>query len=333
MIQEYVVIGAGSWGTTLANLLAKKGFPVNLWCYEEDLVSRMNETRINDIYLPGFKLSDNLTFTNSIEEAVKNKKFILFVTPSQVTRTVLSQALPYLDPEAIIASASKGIENNTLMLLSEVFTELLPTSLQANLAFISGPSFAREVSQDMPTAVVAAAHNVEVAKQVQKIFSTDSFRVYTHTDIVGVELGGAMKNVIALAAGVADGLGFGFNSRAALITRGLAEMTRLGIKLGGKSETFAGLAGMGDLVLTCTGDLSRNRTVGIELGKGRKLEEILGGMKMIAEGVKTTLSAYQLAQREQVELPIIEQMYAILYENKDPRQAVSDLMMRDLKAE
>ena len=333
MTQEYAVIGAGSWGTTLANLLAKKGNSVTLWCYETDLADRMTETRINDVYLPEISLSENLNFTNNIEKAVKNKKFVLFVTPSQVTRTVLSQALPFFEADTLIASASKGIENNTLMLLSQVFTELLPPTLQANLAFVSGPSFAREVSQDMPTAVVAAAQNVAIAQQVQKIFSTDTFRVYTHTDIIGVELGGAMKNVIALAAGVADGLGFGYNSRAALITRGLAEMTRLGVKLGGKAETFAGLAGMGDLVLTCTGDLSRNRTVGIELGKGRKLDEIIGGMKMIAEGVKTTLSAYQLARREKVELPIIEQMYAILYEEKDPRRAVSDLMMRDLKAE
>ncbi len=333
MKQDYAVIGAGSWGTTLANLLAKKGYSVTLWCYEPDLVERMESTRINDIYLPDITLAENLKFTNSIGDAVSHKKFVLFVTPSQVTRAVLSQAVPFFDTDMIVASASKGIENNTLMLLSEVFNELLPPVLQGNLAFISGPSFAREVSQEMPTAVVAAAHNVAVAKQVQHIFSTDTFRVYTHTDIIGVELGGAMKNVIALAAGVADGLGFGYNSRAALITRGLAEMTRLGIKLGGKPETFAGLAGMGDLVLTCTGDLSRNRTVGIELGKGRKLDEILAGMQMIAEGVKTTLSAYQLARREQVELPIIEQMYAILYENKDPRRAVSDLMMRDLKAE
>ena len=333
MTQEYAVIGAGSWGTTLANLLAKKGNKVHLWCYETDLVATIKQTRINQTYLPDIKLSENLFVTNDISAAVKDKKFVLFVTPSQVTRTVLTQALPFLDSQAIIASASKGIENDSLMLLSQVFDQLLPADLQTNLAFLSGPSFAREVSQDMPTAVVAAAQRDSVAQQVQKIFSTDTFRVYTHTDIIGVELGGAMKNVIALAAGVADGLGFGYNTRAALITRGLAEMTRLGVKLGGKSETFAGLAGMGDLVLTCTGDLSRNRTVGIELGKGRKLDEIIGGMKMIAEGVKTTLSAYQLAKKEGVELPIIEQMYAILYENKDPRRAVSDLMMRDLKAE
>ncbi len=333
MKREYAVIGAGSWGTTLANLLAKKGLSVTLWCYEQDLAKRMQVARVNDVYLPDISLSDNLIFTDSLEEALAGKNFIVFVTPSQVTRTILEQALPFLSRNSIIVSASKGIENNTLMLLSQVFEEILPPSLAENLAFLSGPSFAKEVSRDMPTAVVAAARRHTVAKQVQDAFSTEKFRVYTHTDIIGVELGGAMKNVIALAAGVADGLGFGHNSRAALITRGLAEMTRLGVKLGGKAETFAGLAGMGDLVLTCTGDLSRNRTVGIELGKGRKLEDILAGMTMIAEGVKTTLSAYELAGKNDVEVPIIEQMYAILYQDKDPRQAVSDLMMRDLKAE
>jgi glycerol-3-phosphate dehydrogenase (NAD(P)+) len=327
------VIGAGSWGTTLANLLAEKGFPVTLWSYEEDLALRMQQRRENDLYLPGFTLSDNLSFTADLRTAVAAKQALLFVSPSQVTRRVLQQAMPDIDPQALLICASKGIENDSLLLMSQVFEELLPKTLHENLAFLSGPSFAKEVVQGMPTAVVAAAKNSAVAEQVQTIFSTDKFRVYTHDDIIGVELGGAMKNVIALAAGVADGLGFGHNSRAGLITRGLAEMTRLGLKLGGQAETFAGLAGMGDLVLTCTGDLSRNRTVGIELGKGRKLDDILSGMQMVAEGVKTTLSAYQLAQKLEVEVPIIEQMYQILYQGKEPRQAVSDLMLRDLKSE
>jgi glycerol-3-phosphate dehydrogenase (NAD(P)+) len=246
---------------------------------------------------------------------------------------VLEQALPSLDAQTLMVSASKGIENDSLMLLSQVFEEVLPAAMHRQVGFLSGPSFAREVSQGMPTAVVAAAKDLRVAEQIQAVFSTDKFRVYTHDDIIGVELGGAMKNVIALAAGVADGLGFGHNTRAALITRGLAEMTRMGLQLGGRAETFAGLAGMGDLVLTCTGDLSRNRTVGIELGKGRTLEEILSGTQTVAEGVKTSLSAYQLAQKLAVEMPIVEQIYLILYQNKDPRQAVSDLMLRDLKAE
>ncbi|NOQ42002.1 MAG: NAD(P)H-dependent glycerol-3-phosphate dehydrogenase [Desulfuromusa sp.] len=330
---KIAVIGAGSWGTTLANLLAEKGYPVTLWCFEEDLAERIQQSGINDLYLPEVHLSKKLQTTSNLKSAVSEKQLLLFVTPSQVTRQVLQQALPDLSPQALIVSASKGIENDSLKLLSQVFEELLPESMHQQLGFLSGPSFAKEVSVGMPTAVVVAARDLAVAEEIQKIFSTEKFRVYTHNDIIGVELGGAMKNVIALAAGVADGLGFGHNTRAALITRGLAEMTRLGIKLGGAAETFAGLAGMGDLVLTCTGDLSRNRSVGIELGKGRKIDEILAGMQMVAEGVKTTLSAYQLADQLGVDVPIIEQMYLLLYQDKDPRQAVTDLMSRDLKAE
>ena len=333
MEKQLAVIGAGSWGTTLANLLASKWQNVTLWCYETDLAERMVQTQVNDLYLPDIKLAENLQVTSNLSAAVKDKHLILFVTPSQVTRFVLQQTLPYLPSQAVIVSASKGIENDSLMLLSQVFEEVLPEEMHRQLGFLSGPSFAKEVSAGMPTAVVAAAPEASVAAEIQQIFSTERFRVYTHNDIIGVELGGAMKNVIALAAGVADGLGFGHNTRAALITRGLAEMTRLGLKLGGSAETFAGLAGMGDLVLTCTGDLSRNRSVGIELGRGRKIDEILSGMQMVAEGVKTTLSAYQLAEKLNVEVPIIEQMYLVLYKNKDPRQAVTDLMMRDLKAE
>lgn len=331
--KQFAVIGAGSWGTTLANLLAEKGYPVTLWVYEADLAERMQQTAVNDIYLPGYTLSKNLAFSSDLPAVVSNKQLLLFVSPSQVTRQVLQQALPKIDPQALLVCASKGIENDSLLLMSQVFEEVLPEGLRSQLGFLSGPSFAKEVVQGMPTAVVAAARDLTVAERIQAIFSTEKFRVYTHDDIIGVELGGAMKNVIALAAGVADGLGFGHNSRAGLITRGLAEMTRLGLKLGGRAETFAGLAGMGDLVLTCTGDLSRNRTVGIELGKGRKLEDILAGMQMVAEGVKTTLSAYQLAQKLAVEVPIIEQMYQILYQGKDPLLAVSDLMLRDLKSE
>lgn len=333
MLKRIGVIGAGSWGTTLANLLAGKGYKVSLWSYEADLAARMQETGVNDLYLPGIPLSEGLTFSSSLATVVAGKELLLFVTPSQVTRQVLLQAVDHIDSQAIIVSASKGIENDSLMLLSQVFEELLPQDQHRGLGFLSGPSFAREVSLGMPTAVVAAARDLSVAQQIQIIFSTEKFRVYSHDDIVGVELGGAMKNVIALAAGVSDGLGFGHNTRAALITRGLAEMTRLGLRLGGSAETFAGLAGMGDLVLTCTGDLSRNRTVGIELGRGRKITDILAGMQAVAEGVKTTLSAYQLAQKLGVEVPIIEQMHAILYQSKDPRHAVTDLMMRDLKAE
>ena len=327
------VIGAGSWGTTLAQLLADKGHPTTLWAYETDLVERMRNRRENDLFLPGIPLSPRLEFSNDLAATAAGAQMVLLVCPSQVMRQVLNGLAPHLAPGTLIVSAAKGIENDSLMLMSELIEAQLPAALCERLGFLSGPSFAREVAQKIPTAVVAAAADLAVAEEIQRIFTTEYFRVYTHDDIIGVELGGAMKNVIALAAGVSDGLGFGHNSRAALITRGLAEMTRLGIALGGAAQTFAGLSGMGDLVLTCTGDLSRNRSVGIELGKGKKLTEIMAGMQMVAEGVKTTLSAYQLARKLKVETPIIEQMYLILYENKDPRQAVIDLMLRDPRPE
>lgn len=327
------VIGAGSWGTTLADLLARKGYQVCLWGYETELVERMRASRINDLYLPQIELAANLTFTSTMQEAVAGQQLLLLVPPSQVMRPVVSQALPHIAPGTLLVSASKGIENDSLLPMSEVLAQLLPKELAANLAFLSGPTFAREVAQGMPTAVVVAAASAAVTARVQQVFNTEAFRVYTNDDVIGVELGGALKNVIALAAGVSDGLGFGYNTRAALITRGLAEITRVGLAMGASAATFAGLAGMGDLVLTCTGDLSRNRTVGIELGRGRKLQEILAGMQMVAEGVKTTLSAYQLSRKIGVEAPIIEQMYQILYADKDPRQAVTDLMQRELKRE
>jgi glycerol-3-phosphate dehydrogenase (NAD(P)+) len=327
------VLGAGSWGTTLADLLARKGHQVCLWGYETELVERLRVTRINDLYLPQIELSPDLRFTSQMAEAVADQQLLLLVPPSQVMRPVVTQALPHIGPGTLLVSASKGIENETLLPMSEVLQQLLPPGLAEDLAFLSGPTFAREVAQGMPTAVVVAAARPEVSAQVQQVFNTDFFRVYSNDDVIGVELGGALKNVIALAAGVSDGLGFGYNTRAALITRGLAEITRIGLALGASAATFAGLAGMGDLVLTCTGDLSRNRSVGMELGRGRSLQQILGGMQMVAEGVKTTLSAHQLAQKIGVEAPIIEQMYQILYADKDPRQAVIDLMQRELKRE
>lgn len=327
------VVGAGSWGTTLADLLARKGYAVTLWAYEKDLVARMRETRENDLYLPGFKLAEGLAFTDSLPDVVAGRTVLVLVPPSQVMRNVMKQAVAHIDAGTLLVSAAKGIENDTLLPMSEVLLEILPRAVSANLTFLSGPSFAREVAAGMPTAVAAAASRESVARQVQEIFSTRAFRVYTNDDVIGVELGGALKNVIAVAAGVSDGLGFGYNTRAALITRGLAEMTRLGTAMGANPATFAGLAGMGDLVLTCTGDLSRNRMVGMELGRGKKLDEILGQMKMVAEGVKTTLSAYQLACKLGVEAPIIEQTYRLLYEGKDARQAVSELMLRELKSE
>lgn len=330
---DIAVIGAGSWGTTLANLLAKKEHRVTLWIYERDLAARMVAGRENDLYLPGFPLSPQLDFTAELEEAVRGRQLVLLVPPSQVMRQVVSGIAGWIGEETLLVSASKGIENDSLQTMAEVIGECLGPKSRERLTFLSGPSFAREVAAEMPTAVVAASSDGQAAATTQEVFSTPYFRVYTNDDVMGVELGGALKNVIALAAGVSDGLGFGYNTRAALITRGLAEMNRMGLALGANPTTFAGLAGMGDLVLTCTGDLSRNRTVGMELGRGRTLAEILSGMKMVAEGVQTTLSAYQLACRLGVDMPITEQMYRILYENKDPRQAVTDLMLRGLKAE
>jgi glycerol-3-phosphate dehydrogenase (NAD(P)+) len=333
MVEKIGVIGAGSWGTTLANLLAKKGHSVTLWAYEPELVNEMAETGINSLFLSGIRLSSRLTFTNSLEEAVAGKGLLLFVVPSQVVRGVIGTALAAIPADAVIVSASKGIELGTLMTVSQVYEELLPAALFRRFAVLSGPSFAREVAQEMPTAVVAAAAEEKVARRVQDVFTTSVFRVYTNPDIMGVELGGAIKNVIALAAGISDGLGFGNNTRAALITRGLAEMTRLGRAMGASRETFAGLAGMGDLVLTCTGDLSRNRTVGMKLGQGMSLAAILGEMRMVAEGVKTTESARNLARKLGIDMPITEKVYSILYEDMPARDAVVELMTRDLKAE
>jgi glycerol-3-phosphate dehydrogenase (NAD(P)+) len=327
------VIGAGSWGTTLADLLAKQGHAVTLWAHEQDLVARMRQNHKNDLYLPDFTLDDNLTFTSELSEVAAGKEILVLVTPSQVMRSVVRQAEPHMDKDTVLVSAAKGIENDTLMPMSEVLSEVLPQTRCKRLAFLSGPTFAREVAAEIPTALTIASLDDAIASLVQKTFSNHYFRVYRSQDVIGVELGGALKNVIALAAGISDGLGFGYNARAALITRGLVEMTRIGLAKGAEERTFMGLSGMGDLVLTCTGDLSRNRSVGLELGRGRKLDEILSSMKMVAEGVKTTLSAYQLGRRLGVETPIMEQMYLILFENKDPRDAVADLMQRSLKAE
>jgi glycerol-3-phosphate dehydrogenase (NAD(P)+) len=333
MTERIGVIGAGSWGTTLADLLSRKGHDVTLWCYEPELVAEMRTTGINSRYLPEITLSPRLTCTNSLDHAVADAGLVLFVSPTQVMRAVLGQVLPHL-PEGIpLVSASKGIELGTLLTMSQLFRQLLPESRHREIAVLSGPSFAREVARQMPTVVTVAACDDGVARQVQTAFTTDCFRVYTNRDLVGVELGGAIKNVIAIAAGISDGLGFGHNTRAALITRGLAEMTRLGRALGADPATFAGLAGMGDLVLTCTGDLSRNRTVGIRIGQGETLEAILASMTMVAEGVKTTESAWMLAQRHGVEMPIIEQVYRVLHGGKPARQAVIELMTRNPKAE
>lgn len=326
------VVGAGSWGTSLANVLAKKGYPVQLWSHEAELAEYMEKHRENNRYLPGINLHQNLSFTSALSEVVTHE-VVLLVPPSQVMRSVLKQAAPFFNPTAAIISASKGIENTTLELMSEVIKGALKGQHTGKTAFLSGPTFAREIAQELPSAAVVASAQDEVATMARDMFSTEYFRIYSNDDVVGTEIGGALKNVIALAAGVCDGLEYGNNSRAALITRGLAEMKRVGLALGARAETFAGLAGMGDLVLTCTGELSRNRTVGIALGKGKKLKDILAQMHMVAEGVETTRSAYQLAQKLKIDVPIINQMYAVLYDDKDPRAAVIELMQRSLKSE
>jgi glycerol-3-phosphate dehydrogenase (NAD(P)+) len=333
MKEKIGVIGAGSWGTTLADLLAKRGHDVILWVYEPELVHEMRETGVNGLFLPGISLSPRLRYTNSLREAVTDRDILLFVVPSQLLRGVIMNSLAYLPENAVIVSASKGIELGTLKLVSQIFEELLPDLLYRNFSALSGPTFALEVARGMPTAVVAAALEPSVAERIQRAFTTEYFRVYTNRDVTGVELGGAVKNVVAIAAGISDGLGFGHNTRAALITRGLAEMARLGHEMGAKPSTFAGLAGMGDLVLTCTGDLSRNRTVGMKLGKGMSLGEILAEMRMVAEGVKTTESTRELARRLGVDMPITEKLFQVLYEDKPVKGAVMELMTRNLKAE
>jgi glycerol-3-phosphate dehydrogenase (NAD(P)+) len=271
--------------------------------------------------------------TASLETAVKDKPFVLSVAPSHTVRAVTKEYLPFLSPGAVIISASKGIELETLMPLSEVFKDVLPRDRHDRLCFLSGPSFAKEVAQKMPTAVALASYDPAAGKKAQEIFSNPYFRVYTNPDVVGVELAGALKNVVAIAAGVLEGMGFGFNTMAALLTRGLAEMARLGVAMGGKQATFWGLAGMGDLVLTCTGGLSRNRALGTRLGRGEKLEEIMRGAKTVAEGVKTAKAARDLARKYSIEMPIVDEVYQLLYEGKDPKHAVQDLMKRELKEE
>jgi glycerol-3-phosphate dehydrogenase (NAD(P)+) len=331
--ERIAVIGGGSWGTALANRLAVNGHDVRLWAYEAELVREINEAHTNSLFLPGIQLHPSLTCSGSLQETAAGRTIILLVTPVQVMRGVLKQLSPHIETGAIIANASKGIELETLRTVSQICTELLPPELTQRFVALSGPTFAREVAQGLPSLIVAASRDELAARRVQAAFSCSCLRVYTNTDVIGVELGGAVKNVIAIAAGICDGLVFGHNARAALITRGLAEMNRLGQAMGAEAATFAGLAGMGDLVLTCTGDLSRNRTVGFKLGQGMQLADILAEMHMVAEGVKSSESVYQLACNLRVEMPIVEKTYQILHENKPARQAVTELMARDLKAE
>ncbi len=329
---QAAVIGGGSWGTALASVLANKG-PVRVWAREPEVVAGINETRRNPFYQSDIELPEGLGATGDLAEALDGAELVCVVVPSHAMRAVMTNAAPHLRSGVPIVSAAKGIENDTLQTMEEVLTDLLPRELWADLAFLSGPSFAKETLLRMATAVTIAARFHGVAEQVQAAFSTDYFRCYTTEDVTGVELGGALKNVVAIASGIATGMGLGHNSRAGLLTRGLAEISRLAVALGANPLTLAGLAGMGDLVLTCTGDLSRNRRVGVELGQGRTLQQILADMSEVAEGVRTARSAYNLALREGVEMPIASEIYRILYEDKPPAQALSDLMGRRLKRE
>jgi len=324
------VIGAGAWGSALANVLGANGHAVELWAREPDVVDSVNGSRENRRFLPGVAVNAAVHATGSISDALGDADVVIYVAPSHALREVAASGAGCVHRDAVLVVASKGIERGTLSIMSDVVADTVPSR---PVVALSGPSFAAEVANGQPTAVVAASKDLESASRVQRALSSDVFRVYTHDDVVGVELGGALKNVMAVATGIAEGLGLGFNSRAALITRGLAEMTRLGIALGAKQSTFAGLAGLGDLVLTCTGALSRNRALGMELGKGSTLAQALEGKDTVAEGVLNTISARALAEREGVDMPIVLAVHRILFEAQPARRAISELMKRELRAE
>jgi len=332
-LKNLAIIGAGSWGTALAMVLAPRFARVRLWVYEPDLAARMSASRENDVYLPGFQVADHVEVVNDLPTALEDADVVLSVMPSHLVRRLYQEMLPYLHESMLFVSATKGLENGSLLRTSEVIRQVLSTKLRPQVAVISGPTFAREVARFEPTALVVASSNPGVADRVQAAFSGPAFRLYTSQDTIGVEIGGSIKNVVAIGAGVLHGMGLGHNPMAALITRGLAEMTRLAVAMGGQPLTLAGLAGLGDLVLTCNGELSRNRTVGVELARGRKLEEIVGSMKMVAEGIKTTNAAVDLAKRYAVEMPISEQMFQVINFGVSPRDAIQRLMERSLKGE
>lgn len=320
------VIGGGSWGTALARLLSRKGHHISLWVYERELAESIRNRHENVVYLPGVPLSRTLSVSSDMEEVLAEARWILFAVPSHVARNVLAQMQPFVSSEMPIISATKGIERKSLMLISQVICDVLKRQTTDRIAILSGPSFAKETALEHPTAVSLAASDYRLAARIQSAFSTPFFRLFLSTDLVGVQLGGALKNVIALAAGGSDGLGFGYNTKAVLMARGLSEIARLGLAMGADINTFYGLSGMGDLFLTCSGDLSRNRRVGQEIGSGIPLEEILKKMKMVAEGIHTTESAYALSRKHNIEMPIVLEIHRVLFEGKSPRKAVMDLM-------
>jgi len=334
-MSQIAVIGAGAWGTGIAIVLGRKGtHRVRLWAHETEVCDSINTRRVNQTFLPGHHIPESVTAGNDLASVLDGAQIVVSVMPSQHCRGLFERMRPWLQVHMLVVSATKGLEESSLQRMTEVIAQVLQRNGGAAIGALSGPSFAQEVARGDPTAITIASQDPALLRTVQQEFSDPSFRVYTNSDVVGVELGGALKNIVAIAAGICDGLGLGHNSAAALITRGLAEMTRLVVACGGRAETMAGLAGLGDLVLTCTGGLSRNRSVGVELGRGRKLPEILAGMHgMVAEGIFTTTAAVGLARARSVEMPITEQMHAILHQGKPPREAIHELMTRSGKSE
>lgn len=327
------VLGAGGWGTTLGILLHYNGHQVTLWEYSRSYAKELNKKRINSIYLPGIAIPKEIIISSDLEESTHQKNLIILAVPSQFLRSVVDK-IKYSDVRnSIFVSVAKGIENKHLMTMSQMLKDVHPHLTDEQIGALSGPSHAEEVSRRIPTAVVAASTELETSKSIQAAFMNSYFRVYSSTDILGVELGGAFKNVIAIGAGIIDGAGFGDNTKAAIMTRGVAEISRLGLAMGARAETFAGLSGMGDLIVTCMSKHSRNRYVGEQIGKGKKLKEVLKNMEMVAEGVETSRSASKLAEKLNVETPITTEVYKILFEDKDPVKATTDLMTRDMKTE
>ncbi len=327
------VVGAGSWGTALARLLAVQGFRIDLWAFEKEVCDQIALERENRLFLPGARLPDNLVPSNDLETVVAGKDLVLVVVPSHCMRDVAHKLAPFVPDTAVVVSASKGIENKTHMTMLDVLAEKLPAVPRDRFAVLSGPSFAKEVAMSIPTVVAVASVSRDVATFVQHVFACPSFRVYVNDDPVGTQIGGAVKNVIAIAAGICDGMNMGLNPRAALITRGLTEMNRLGSKMGADPLTFSGLAGVGDLFLTCTGALSRNYTVGVQIGQGKKLDDIISDMRMVAEGVKTTRSVYNLSKKLGVDLPICDEVYHVLFDGLPVEETIDRLMSRGLKHE
>jgi len=327
------VIGGGSWGSAFARYLGSIGLETRLWIREEDILREVAATRENTAFLPGYRFPETVSFTDDLRESATSGEIVFIAVPSQFCRAVYTRIAPVLRREQIVVSLTKGFDKLTLMRMSQVMEEVFRPQVRPRLAVLSGPSFAKEVAAGYPTALVIASREPGAAKEIQQLISSLTLRAYTSSDVTGVEVAGALKNVVAIAAGIADAMKFGLNTRAALITRGLVEITNLGLALGARKETFSGLAGIGDLVLTCTGELSRNHRVGHELGKGRTLREILAGMRMVAEGVHTTVAARRIARALGVEMPISEEIYQVLYRGKSPKKAVEDLMSRALKAE